>query len=154
MLSVSEAGCTKSQEPAALGGTGTAVPSYRGVLVSAAVVGLVAGQLWQGVTVAPDWAALGWLALTAVGSQVCGWLLVALASFRLSSTVSSALLLLTPAGALVLAALVLNEQPSALQLTGCVLMLAGIYALSISSWRRHTAAITQWRRNLCNTDVR
>lgn len=125
------------------GHTGQVVQSYQGVLVSAAIVAITIGALWQGVTLTPGWAALGWLALTAVGSQVCGWLLVAMATSHLPSTVSSAILLLTPVGALALAALVLGEQPTILQLLGCILMLTSAYAASTasSSWRRFTANV-------------
>jgi drug/metabolite transporter (DMT)-like permease len=125
------------------GQTGQVVQSYRNVLVSTAVVAITAGALWQGVTLTPGWAALGWLVLTAVCGQICGWLLVALATSHLSSTVGAALLMLTPVGALVLSAVVLGEQPTVLQLLGCVLMLTSAYAASVSdsSWRRFTAAV-------------
>ncbi|WP_198319501.1 EamA family transporter [Actinopolyspora erythraea] len=113
------------------GRTGWAVRSYCGVLASAALVALLVGSLWSGVTVTPGWSALGWLGLTAAGSQVCGWLLVALASPYLDSTTSATLLLLTPVGALALAALVLGEQPRPLQLLGCALMLASTYAAAV-----------------------
>jgi drug/metabolite transporter (DMT)-like permease len=120
------------------GHAGRVVQSYRAVLVAAAIASIAAGALWQGVTLTPGWAALGWLALTAVCSQICGWLLVAMATSRLSSTVGSAILLLTPVGALALAALLLGEQPTVLQLLGCILMLTSTYAASTSasSWRR------------------
>lgn len=85
---------------------------------------------WQGVTLPPGWAALGWLALTAVCGQVCGWLLIALAASHLDSTTSAAVLMLTPAGALALSALVLGEQPTVPQLLGCALVLASAYAAS------------------------
>lgn len=118
------------------GHTGHVVQSYRVVLVSAAIVGIVVGGLWQSVTVTPGWAALGWLALTAVCSQICGWLLVALVTSQLSSTVSAALLTLTPVGALALAAVVLDQQPTVLQLVGCGLVLISAYAASMSSSSR------------------
>jgi drug/metabolite transporter (DMT)-like permease len=102
---------------------GRVVQQYWWVVASAAVVGLAVGALWQGVSLAPGWRAIGWLALTAVGGQVLGWLLVALASPRLPSTVGAALLLLTPIGALVLSAAVTGERPSAVQLVGVALVL-------------------------------
>jgi drug/metabolite transporter (DMT)-like permease len=125
------------------GQTGQVVQSYRGVLVSAAIVAITVGTLWQGVTFTPGWVALGWLVLTAVCGQVGGWLLVALATSHLSSTASAAMLMLTPVGALALSALVLGEQPTILQLLGCTLMLTSAYAASTSnsSWRRFTATI-------------
>ncbi len=125
------------------GQTGRAVQSYCGVLASAAIVALLVGALWSGIAVTPGWSALGWLVLTAAGSQVCGWLLVALASSQLSSMGGAALLLLTPVGALALAALVLGEQPTSAQLFGCALMLVGAYAASApsSSWRWLTGPV-------------
>ena len=57
-------------------------------------------------------------------------LLVALATPHLRPEVGAALLLLTPVGTLALAALVLDEHPSALQLVGCALVLASAYAAS------------------------
>jgi drug/metabolite transporter (DMT)-like permease len=122
------------------GRTGRAIQSYRVVLVAAALVALIAGTLWHGVTVTPGWAALGWLALTAVGSQVCGWLLVALSTSHVPSAVSSAILMLTPVGALVLSTLVLGEQATILQLIGCALMLASAYAAT-ASWHRFVATV-------------
>ncbi|MGJ7906391.1 DMT family transporter [Actinopolyspora sp. H202] len=124
------------------GRTEGVVQSYRGVLISAAVVSMVGGMLWQGMTVNPGWVALGWLALTAVCGQLGGWLLVALATFRLSSTVSSALLMLTPVGALVLAAVVLGERPTLPQLLGCALILASAYAASAPGSLHHRCTST------------
>lgn len=111
------------------GRTGQPVQSYHLVLVSA-VVAVITGAPWQGVTLPPGWAALGWLALTAVCGQVCGWLLIALAASHLDSTTSAAVLMLTPVGALALSALVLGEQPTVPQLLGCALVLASAYAAS------------------------
>lgn len=72
--------------------------------------------------------------------QVVGWLLIALATPLLPTEVGAALLLLTPVGALVLAAVVLDERPSPLQLAGCALVLAAAYVAS--SGRRQPAAAT------------
>jgi drug/metabolite transporter (DMT)-like permease len=112
------------------GRPGRVVQQYWWVVASAAVVGLAVGAVWQGVTLAPGWRAIGWLALTAVGGQVLGWLLVALASPRLPSTVGAALLLLTPVGALILSALVTGERPTVVQLVGVALILVCAYLAS------------------------
>ena len=114
------------------GATGHVVESYGVVVAAAAAVSLGAGALWQGVTLAPGWAAVGWLALTAACGQVLGWLLVALATSHLPADVGAALLMLTPVGSLVLAALVLGQQPTWLQLIGCALVLASAYLASTS----------------------
>ncbi|MFC9660157.1 DMT family transporter [Nocardia sp. NPDC127606] len=105
------------------GHTGQPVQSYFFILVSATTV----AALRQGMDFAPGWPALGWLAATAVGGQLIGWLAVALAAPALSSAVNATILMLVPAGALGSAALFLDENPTQLQLFGCVLMLAGAY---------------------------
>jgi drug/metabolite transporter (DMT)-like permease len=103
------------------------VQSYVTIMGSAAGAALIGGALWGGVTLIPGWGPAGWLALTAICGQVLGWLLVALSSPLLRVEVSSALLLLTPVGALLLAAVVLGQVPSAWQAIGCVLILASAY---------------------------
>lgn len=112
------------------GHTGRVIQSYRDVVAVAAVVSVAAGAAWQGVTLTPGWVPLGWLALTAGSGQVVGWLLVALAGPRLSSTVGAALLMLTPVGALVLSAVVLGERPTVLQLAGSLIVILSAYAMS------------------------
>lgn len=106
------------------------VQSYVTIMVSAAVAALIGGMLWGGVRLVPGWGPAGWLVLTAICSQVLGWLLVALGSPSLRVEVSSALLLLTPIGALVLAAAVLAQMPSTLQVVGCILILGSAYFIA------------------------
>jgi drug/metabolite transporter (DMT)-like permease len=119
------------------GQRGQVVQSYRDVVAAAAVTSLAAGAAWQGLSFTPGWAPIGWIALAAICSQVLGWLLVALSGPRLGSTVGSALLLLTPVGALALAALVLGERPTVLQLVGCLLVLLSAYIAAAPAvfWR-------------------
>jgi drug/metabolite transporter (DMT)-like permease len=105
------------------GHVGQPVQSYFVICVSAAMV----AALWHGMVFAPGWTAFGWLTLTAVCGQLIGWLAVALAAPGLSSTVSAAILMLVPVGTLALAALILDESPTELQLFGCLLMLASAY---------------------------
>ncbi len=103
------------------------VQSYVTIMVFAAVAALIGGAAWGGVSLAPGWGPTGWLVLTAICGQVLGWLLVALGSPLLRVEVSSALLLLTPIGALLLAAAVLAQVPSALQVIGCILILGSAF---------------------------
>lgn len=105
--------------------------SYVTIMVSAAVAALIGGALWGGVSLVPGWGPTGWLVLTAICGQVLGWLLVALGSPSLRVEVSSALLLLTPIGALALAAAVLAQMPSVLQLVGCILILGSAYLITV-----------------------
>jgi drug/metabolite transporter (DMT)-like permease len=69
---------------------------------------------------------LGWLAILALVSQVIGWLLITGAMPKVPAALTSALLLLQPAGAVVLAALIFHENPSGWQLAGVVLILGGV----------------------------
>jgi drug/metabolite transporter (DMT)-like permease len=94
-----------------------------GATVGSLVLGLALGDLW----LAPDvWPALGWLTLLALTSQVLGWLLITTSMPRLPAWLIGALLLIQPAGSVALGAVVLGEHPSAWQLAGTGLMLAGV----------------------------
>jgi drug/metabolite transporter (DMT)-like permease len=104
------------------------VQTFRDVIVTTAIVSVVVGPWWHGIDFAPGWSAIAWLAGVAVCGPIVGWMLIAIATPRLSSHASAALLLLTPAGSLVMGAVVLGERPSALQLVGCAVMLASAYA--------------------------
>ncbi|MFG3258795.1 DMT family transporter [Streptomyces sp. NPDC048172] len=107
------------------GGTGHVRQTYVLVIASATVVSLVLGAVRYGLDLAPGLPALGWLLAVALSSQVVGWLLVAQSSPHLPSHMGATLLLLTPAGAVVLGAAVLGEHPAPLQLAGCATLLAG-----------------------------
>lgn len=109
------------------GQAGHPMQTYGMLLGVSAIVALGVGPFWHGVDLWPGWRTLGWLALVAVTGQLLGWLLVAFCSARVPSTASSALLLLTPVGAVGLGAVTLGERPSALQLAGCALVLLAGY---------------------------
>ncbi len=64
--------------------------------------------------------------MLAITSQTIGWLLITSSLPRLPAALSSILLLLQPAASLVLAAIVLSQRPSALQLVGAVLVCGGV----------------------------
>jgi drug/metabolite transporter (DMT)-like permease len=96
-----------------------------GAVAGSVVLGLALGDFTHGLGPA-GWATFGWLALLALTSQVIGWLLITVAMPRLAAGMIGALLLIQPAGSVVLSYLFLGERPSALQLTGVVLMLAGV----------------------------
>ena len=102
---------------------------------SAVVVGLAFGDL----VLAPTWPAHGWLLLVAITSQVVGYGLVNFALPHLPAAVTSILLLFQPVATVVAAAILLSEAPSALQLLGVGLILAGV-ALAAAPGRRGTAA--------------
>ena len=116
-----------------------------GATAGSLVLGLALGDFHRG----PTWAALGWLALLALTSQVIGWLLITVAMPRLAAGMIGALLLIQPAGSVALSYLFLGERPSPLQLAGVVLMLAGVViavsgrAPAVPYERRRTRIIRQ-----------
>lgn len=93
-----------------------------GGAVAALLMGAALGQL----SFAPPLEALGWLLLTAFTSQTVGWLLITWSLPRLPAALSSLLLLIQPASALLLAAVVLSQRPTAVQLAGAVLVCGGV----------------------------
>lgn len=94
------------------------------------------------VALGPAWPALGWLAVLAMSSQVVAWLLITNSLPRLPAALTSAVLLVQPVGAVALGALLFGEHPSAGQLTGVALVLAGVLVATAvepmrATYRRH-----------------
>jgi drug/metabolite transporter (DMT)-like permease len=106
---------------------GQPMQTYAIVLGTSAAVAIAVGPSWHGLDLWPGWATLGWLVGVTVTGQLLGWLLVAYFTPKLPSAVGSALLLLTPVGAVLLGVVALAERPSPLQLAGCVLILVAGY---------------------------
>ncbi|ADD43180.1 DMT family transporter [Stackebrandtia nassauensis] len=75
---------------------------------------------------APSWPAHGWMLLLALGPQVFGWLLITTNLPRLPLAVSGLLLLLQPMLTMGLAMVLLGENPSIVQLIGCVLLMTAV----------------------------
>lgn len=82
----------------------------------------------------PGWQSQFWLIVLALSAQVLGWLLIALSLPRLPAVLTSVLLMMQPLLAVIFAALLVDERPSALQLGGAGAILAGV--LLASSTRR------------------
>jgi drug/metabolite transporter (DMT)-like permease len=93
--------------------------------------GLVLGDLdfW------PSLSAHGWLLALALSSQVLGWLLITLSLPRLPAVVTSVLLTLQPVCSVLFAAVLLGEDPSALQLVGVAAILSGLLLASAARRR-------------------
>ncbi|MGZ8793362.1 MAG: DMT family transporter [Gaiellaceae bacterium] len=100
-----------------------------------AAIGAAVGDL----DLAPSWSAQGWLILLALTSQVVGWLLISTSLPRLPAVVSSVLLTFQPVCSVVLAALIIDESPSALQLGGAALILAGLVIATVGRRPESTA---------------
>jgi drug/metabolite transporter (DMT)-like permease len=92
------------------------------------VVCVALGPISGGVDLVPSWPAHGWLVTLAITSQVAGWLLIAISLPRVPAALTSIVLLLQPVASVALAAAVLGERPSLIQLAGCAVVLAGIVA--------------------------
>ena len=84
------------------------------------------GLVLRDFRLGPAWPALGWLVVLALTSQVLGWLLITMSMPGLPAWLVGALLLVQPAGSLILSAVFLRERPSAAQLAGVAVILAGV----------------------------
>jgi drug/metabolite transporter (DMT)-like permease len=73
-----------------------------------------------------------WLLLLALSSQVFGWLLITVSLPRLPAVVTSVLLTLQPVCSVLFAAVLLDEDPSPLQLVGVAAILGGLLLASTS----------------------
>jgi drug/metabolite transporter (DMT)-like permease len=101
--------------------------------VGAAIGCLVVGALFEpGFSLTWVWPAHGWLLALALGSQVVGWLLIAIALPRLAALETSVILLLQPMLTVLWARLIFVERLSNPQWAGVALVLGGI------------AAVTRW----------
>jgi drug/metabolite transporter (DMT)-like permease len=107
-------------------------PLFDATLV-ACVLSAASGPFVGGVDLVPSWPAHGWLLTLAITSQVVGWLLIAVSLPRVPAALTSVVLLLQPVASVALAAIVLDERPSRLQLAGCVIVLMGVVAATAGS---------------------
>jgi drug/metabolite transporter (DMT)-like permease len=99
----------------------------------AALGSVLLGLAFGGFELHIPWPSFGWLLMLALLSQTAGWLLITSSLPRLPAAMSSLLLLLQPAAALVLADVVLGERPSPIQILGALLVCAGVLAVT---WTR------------------
>jgi drug/metabolite transporter (DMT)-like permease len=110
-----------------------------------ATIGATAGSLllglaFGGLDLAVSWASLGWLMLLALGVQVAGWLLITSSLPQLPAAVSSLLLLIQPAVALWLGALVLHQPVSLIQVAGALLTCTGVLTVAGAAGDRGSAS--------------
>jgi drug/metabolite transporter (DMT)-like permease len=105
--------------------------------VFAALAGLAVGDLdW---TPGPE--SQAWLVVLALSSQVLGWLLISVSLPRLPAVLTSIVLMLQPVGTVFLGALLLSEAPSAVQLVGVSIVIAGVAAATIRPRERAPAPV-------------
>jgi drug/metabolite transporter (DMT)-like permease len=100
-----------------------------GATIGTVLIGLVFGGLQLHIS----WPSFGWLLLLALTSQTIGWLLITSSLPRLPAAISSLTLLLQPAAAIVLAAIVLHEHPTLIQIAGAVVVCCGVLAVSLTA---------------------
>lgn len=98
-------------------------------------IGLPLGEL----ELAPSWPAHGWLVALGLTSQFAGWLLISVALPRVPAALTSVVLMLQPAAAVVLAILLVDEDPSIVQLGGVAVVLVGVLLATVER-RRPIAA--------------
>ncbi|MFE3456478.1 DMT family transporter [Nocardiopsis aegyptia] len=111
------------------GGSGhTATPVCVATLAGALSAGVL-GAWWSGIDLASlDSRAWGWLALLALTGQVLTWILVGAALPRLAPSSGAAVLVLPPVLAVGAGALLLGERATPVQLAGCALVVAAVWA--------------------------
>jgi drug/metabolite transporter (DMT)-like permease len=93
---------------------------------TATVLCVIAGEIIGDAQLVPRWPGTGWLIVLALTSQVLGWLLITISLPRLPAALTSLLLTVQPVGSVALAAVILGESPSVLQLAGVALVLCGL----------------------------
>jgi drug/metabolite transporter (DMT)-like permease len=100
-------------------------PLFDMTLVASAVA-LVAGLVIGVDDLVPEWPSAGWLITLALSSQVLGWLLITVSLPRLPAALTSIILTIQPIAAVALAAVLINQDPSLLQLGGVALIVSGL----------------------------
>jgi drug/metabolite transporter (DMT)-like permease len=79
----------------------------------------------------PSWPSHGWLALVGITSQSIGYLIISISLPRLPAALTSIILLTQPVATVVLARVLLDEEPSIAQLLGVALVIAGIAVATV-----------------------
>jgi drug/metabolite transporter (DMT)-like permease len=87
---------------------------------------VIAGAIIGDARLVPVWPGAGWLIVLALTSQVLGWLLITVSLPRLPAAITSLLLMIQPIGSLALGAVIFGESPTALQLSGVLLVLGAV----------------------------
>jgi drug/metabolite transporter (DMT)-like permease len=98
---------------------------------------LLFGLAFGGLQLAVPWHTFGWLLLLALVVQIAGWLLITSSLPRLPAALSSMLLLLQPALAMLLAAIILDQRPTAVQLIGAAMTCFGVARAALTQGHGH-----------------
>jgi drug/metabolite transporter (DMT)-like permease len=103
------------------------------VTAGAALGSLLLGLAFGGLQLHIPWPSFGWLLLLSISSQTIGWLLITSSLPRLPAAISSLTLLLQPAAAMFLAAIVLAERPTLIQIAGALVVCTGVLTVSLTA---------------------
>jgi drug/metabolite transporter (DMT)-like permease len=95
-------------------------------VATATVVAVLIGLIVGDADLTPGWPGVGWLIVLALSSQVIGWLLITTSLPRVPAAITSLILVIQPVGSVGLAALILGESPSSLQLVGVAVVLCAV----------------------------
>ncbi len=106
----------------------------------AAAGALVLGLAFGGLQLTPPLRTFGWLLVLALTSGTVGWLLITSSLPRLPAALSSLVLLLQPACALLLADLILGQRPTVIQVGGALLVCGGVLAATMGFRGRPSAS--------------
>ena len=109
--------------------------------LSGAVFSALGGIAVGDIDWAPGLEAQAWLVLLALSSQVLGWLLISVSLPRLPALITSIVLMLQPVCTVFLGALLLSEAPSAVQLAGVAIVIAGVAVATVKPRERAPAPV-------------
>jgi drug/metabolite transporter (DMT)-like permease len=109
--------------------------------LSAAVFSAIGGIAVGDIDWVPDLEAQAWLVLLALSSQVLGWLLISVSLPRLPAVLTSIVLMLQPVSTVFLGAILLSEAPSAVQLVGVAVVIAGVAVATVRPRERAPAPV-------------
>jgi len=99
-------------------------------LATAVIAGMVGAPLGE-LNMVPSWPEHGWLFGYGFTSQFLGYLLISVSLPRLPAVVTSIILLAQPVASVLLARILLDEQPSPTQLLGVALVVGGIAVATV-----------------------
>ena len=101
--------------------------------LAAALVTLPAGWALGELDLVATPEAHAWLITLALTSQVLGWLLISAALPRVPAALTSVVITLQPVCSVLLAMVLLDEEPSALQLAGIAVVIGGIVLATVGA---------------------
>jgi drug/metabolite transporter (DMT)-like permease len=109
--------------------------------LSGAVFSAIGGVAVGDIDWVPGLESQAWLVLLALSSQVLGWLLISVSLPRLPALLTSIVLMLQPVSTVFLGALILSEAPSAIQLLGVAIVIAGVAVATLRPRERAPAPV-------------